>query len=321
MFFLWAGFILFILLMLAIDLGLFGKKSGEVSSKSAMRWVVVSVATALAFNVLIYFMYENHWLGLGTHADAVANGSQAAMQFFTGWIVEQSLSLDNVFVIAVIFGYFGIPLMYQHRVLFWGIVGALLMRGIVIAIGTALVRNLEWINYVFGALLVFTAYKMWQSGDEAPNLKNNLMVRIARRFYPVSSEFDGEKFFTVVNAKRAMTPLFLALLVVETTDVVFAVDSIPAVFAITQDPFIVFTSNVFAILNLRSLYFTLALVLKKFHYVKASLVFVLLFVGLKMLLEHFVPISTGMSLAVIAILLGGGFLLSIAVKENPSKGH
>lgn len=316
MFFLWVGFILFVLSMLAIDLGLFGKKSGEVSSKNAMRWVVVSVATALAFNVLIYFMYENHWLGLGTHAGSVADGSQAAMQFFTGWVVEQSLSLDNVFIIAVIFGYFGIPLMYQHRVLFWGIVGALVMRGIVIAIGTALIRNLEWINYFFGALLIFTAYKMWQSGENTPDLTRNFMVRIARRFYPVSTEFDGERFFTVKNSQRLMTPLFLALLVVETTDVVFAIDSIPAVFAITQDPFIVFTSNVFAILNLRSLYFTLALVLKKFHYVKFSLVFVLLFVGFKMLSEHFFPISTGASLSVIATLLGGGFLLSLLRKEK-----
>ena len=241
------------------------------------------------------------------------------MQYLTGWVLEQSLSLDNVFVIALIFGYFGVPLSQQHRVLFWGIIGVLVMRGIMIGIGAILIAKFDWIIYVFGAILILTAAKLLFAGDHEVDPSKNPLVRLFRRLYPVTDGFRGSKFFVVENGKRAITPLFLALLVVETTDLVFAVDSIPAVFAVTRDPFLVFTSNIFAILGLRSLYFTLAGLMEKFRHVKMALVFILAYVGVKMILSHHYKIPDLVSLGVIATALTLGVVFSLRSPTKPPK--
>jgi tellurite resistance protein TerC len=238
------------------------------------------------------------------------DGRTAALQFLTGYLLEQSLSLDNVFVIALIFAYFRIPLAYQHRVLFWGILGALVMRGVMIALGAALIARFDWVVYVFGGILILTAARMLISGDEEPEPEKNWLIRLARRIYPVTPELHGERFFVDVAGRRAATPLFLVLLMVESSDVLFAVDSIPAIFAVTQDPFLVFTSNVFAILGLRNLYFAIAPLLGKFRYLKTALVFILAFVGVKMLLSHTMPIPTLWSLSMIIGILAVGVLAS-----------
>jgi tellurite resistance protein TerC len=240
------------------------------------------------------------------------------MNIITCWLIEQSLSLDNIFVIAVIFAYFRVPSELQHRTLFWGIMGALIMRGVMIIAGAALISRFEWVIYIFGGLLIITALKMLWSGDEKVDPDHNPLVRLARRFFPVSPTYEGEHFFTRINGRLAMTPLFVTLLVIESTDVIFAVDSIPAVFGFTRDAFIVFTSNVFAILNLRSLYFALAGLIAQFRYLKVALVIVLLFVGVKMLLTHHVHISTSASLGFIAATLAAGIILSQIIPHKKS---
>ncbi|HWL92681.1 MAG TPA: TerC/Alx family metal homeostasis membrane protein [Phycisphaerae bacterium] len=311
------GFIIFVLLMLALDLGVFNKKAHVITASEATVWTCLIVILALIFNVLVYWIYStnfNEILGPG-EIGTPEKGWQAAGAFLTGYIIEQSLSLDNVFVIALIFAYFGVPAKYQHRVLFWGILGALVMRGVMIGVGAALIERFTWITYVFGAILILTAVKMLMAGEEKVDPEKNWLVRIARRIYPVTPHYEGEHFFTQLNGRRAITPLFLVLLVVESTDLLFAVDSIPAIFAITQDPFIVFTSNVFAILGLRSLYFVLAAVVDMFRYLKMSLVFVLAFVGVKMLIHHYFEISTPVSLAVVIGTLLVGVLASILSKK------
>jgi tellurite resistance protein TerC len=245
------------------------------------------------------------------HAGVVdLDGATAALQFFTGFLIEKSLSLDNIFVIALIFAHFRIPLAYQHRVLFWGILGALVLRGIMIAAGAALVQRFDWMVYVFGGALLFTAVRMLLAGHETLEPDKSTVLRLARRFHPVTTTLHGRHFFVIEDGRRTMTPLFLVLLLVESTDVLFAVDSIPAIFAVTTDPFLVFTSNVFAILGLRSLYFALAPLLDRFRYLKPSLVFILAFVGVKMILSHHWPIPTPASLAVIAGFLGVGIAAS-----------
>lgn len=313
---LWIGFIAFVLIMLALDLGVFNRKAHVVRTREALGWTGLCIVLALLFNVLVYFMYQHHLLGIGTGEGSRLNGKDAALHFFTGWIVEYSLSLDNIFVIAIIFQYFKVPAKYQHRVLFWGILGALVMRGIMIAAGAALIHRFEWIIYVFGVLLIFTAIKMLLTHQEDVSPEKNLFVRCARKLYPVTSDFEGHNFFTLVDGKRAITPLFLVLLVVESTDVLFAVDSIPAIFAITTDPFLVFTSNVFAILGLRSLFFALAGVMSRFHHLKSSLVFVLAFVGVKMLLSKYYPIDAPVSLAIIVGILVVGVIASLVGPEE-----
>ncbi len=302
---LWAGFVLFVLIMLAIDLGVLNREAHVIKTREAFIWSGFCVLLALAFNVAIYFIYENHWLGGHLH------GKQAAMEFFTGWLIEQSLSLDNIFVIAMIFGYFHVPQKYQHRTLFWGIIGALVMRGAMIGAGSALIQRFDWIIYVFGAMLILTAVKMLRSGEEKVEPDRNPLVKIARKLYPVTSDFHEQKFFVKVDGKQAVTPMFLVLLVIESTDLLFAVDSIPAIFAITKEPFIVFTSNVFAILNLRSMYFVLASAIEKFKYLKPSLVFVLAYVGVKMLLAHHYPIPTPVSMGMIIGILSIGIIASM----------
>lgn len=308
---LWLGFLAIIFILLALDLGVFNRHAHVITVREALKWTAVWVGVAMGFNVLVYFMYENHWFGIGQTVGHQLEGADAALKFFTGYVIEKSLSMDNIFVIAVIFGYFKVPPQYQHRVLFWGILGALLMRGGMIAVGTVMIRSFSWTIYIFGGLLIITAVRMLMSGDEHGDPNNNWLTRLAKKFYPVAEGFDGQKFFTVVNGKRAMTRLMIVLLVVESTDVLFAVDSIPAIFAITDDPFLVFTSNVFAILGLRSLYFALAGMIDKFRYLKPSLVFVLAFVGVKMIISHHYPIPTLVSLSVILGILLVGVLASI----------
>lgn len=308
----WIGFLIFVVLMLVLDLGVFHRKAHIISTTEALAWTAFWVMLALAFNLGIYFIYEHDWLGIG-HA---LGGKQAALQFFTGYLIEKSLSLDNIFVIALIFAYFRVPLMYQHRMLFWGVLGAVVMRGIMIAVGAALIARFDWIVYVFGALLIGTAVRMLIARHDNLVPERNLPVRLVRRIYPVTAHYDGQRFFTCVKGERAVTPLFLALLMVETADVLFAIDSIPAIFAITSDPFLVFTSNVFAILGLRSLYFALAAVMERFRFLKISLVCVLAFVGVKMMLSHHYRIPTVASLAIIVGILAVGVLASVVGRRR-----
>lgn len=320
---LWSGFILFVLLMLAIDLGVFNRKPHEITTREAVGWTTVWVVMALLFVPVVWWLYEHHAFGIGEHIGYELDGHEAAVMYLTGYVIEKSLSLDNIFVIALIFGYFHVPLAFQHRVLFWGILGALIMRGIMIAAGVALIRRFDWIVYVFGGLLLITAVRMLFSKQEEIHPDKNPLVRLARRFYPVTSEFDGARFFSHIEGRRAITPLLLVLLVVESSDVLFAVDSIPAIFAVTTDPFIVFTSNVFAILGLRSLYFVLASLLDKFHYLKLGLVFILAYVGVKMMLSHHVYIPTLLSLGLILGVLLVSMLASVWHTPPPEgkRGH
>ncbi len=307
----WIGFILFVLALLGLDLGVFNRKAHAIAVKEALAWSAFWISLAMIFNVAIYFMYERHLFGVGLEIGHELSGKQAALQFFTGYVIEKSLSLDNIFVIALIFAYFRVPGMYQHRVLFFGILGALILRGLMIAAGSALIARFNWIVYVFGAFLILTAVKMLIERHDNLEPEKNPFIRLARKLFPLSSEIDGERFFTRVGNKRAVTPLFLVLLMVESSDVLFAVDSIPAIFAVTRDPFLVFTSNIFAILGLRSLYFALAGVMDKFRFLKMGLVFLLAFVGVKMLLSHHHPIPTVVSLSIIAGILGVSILASI----------
>jgi tellurite resistance protein TerC len=304
--------------MLALDLGVFHRKTHTVTISEAAVWTTVWVILSLLFNAGVYWLYEHHFLGIGQAIGHELSGGQAALEFFTGYVIEKSLSLDNIFVIALIFAYFRVPAAFQHRVLFWGILGAMALRGVMIAAGTVLIHRFAWVTYVFGALLIVTAIKLLVVRHDNLEPDRNPLVRLARRIYPVSAELDGQKFFTRVAGQRAITPLLLVLLVVESTDLLFAVDSIPAIFAVTQDPFIVFTSNVFAILGLRSLYFVLAGVMDKFRYLKTSLVFLLAFVGVKMLLANHYPIPTLMSLGIISGILSVGVLASILAGHRDS---
>ncbi len=290
----WAAFVAAVLFFLALDLGVFHRKAHVVSFREALSWTVVWIITAMVFAFVVAPRMTNDW------------GPAQTNEFITGYIVELSLSMDNVFVIAIIFSYFRVPQSYQHRVLFWGIVGALLMRGVMIWGGGELIKRFHWILYVFGAFLLFTGLKMLFAKDEGMEPEKNPVVRMARKYLPISNQFDGQKFTTVINGKKFFTPLFLVLLIVETTDLVFALDSIPAIFGITKNSFIVFTSNVFAILGLRSLYFVLAGAIGYFRYLKYGLSLVLVFIGAKMLLHMWniiVPpnVSLGAVVGILAV--------------------
>ena len=302
---LWIGFNLFVLALLALDLGVFHQKAHRVSIKEATIWSIVWITLSLLFNLGIYFFWDNL-----VPASDYTNG-EAALAFLTGYLLEKSLSVDNIFIFVVIFTYFAVPAMYQHRVLFWGILGALVMRGILIVIGAALLKEFHWIIYVFGAFLIFTGVRMAIERNEEAHPEKNPVIKILRRIMPVTENYEGEQFFVRRMGKLMATPLFLVLLVVESTDLIFAVDSIPAIFAVTDDPFIVYTSNVFAILGLRSLYFLLAGVVDKFHYLKLGLSAVLVFVGVKMVLTDIYKIPIGLSLGVIATILTISILASI----------
>ena len=294
----WIAFNVFVLAMLALDLGVFHRHAHEIKFKEAAGWSVVWISLALVFNAGLYLFWDR------ISPNSPYSNSQAGLAFLTGYLLEKSLSVDNIFVIALIFTYFSVPQQYQHRVLFWGILGALVMRGIMIALGATLIKEFHWIIYIFGAFLIFTGIKMAFHKDEGIDPEKNPLIWVFRRLMPVSNEYDGQKFFTRRNGVLMATPLFLCLLMVEFTDLVFAVDSIPAIFAVTQDPFIVYTSNVFAILGLRSLYFVLAGMMHQFHYLKLGLAVVLTFVGVKMLLtETAWKIPTELSLLVVAGIL------------------
>jgi tellurite resistance protein TerC len=312
---LWVGFVVVVLLLLAFDLGVLNRKPHVVSTREALAWTALWVALSLAFNGLVYLIYEHGWLGireaLGVTEAAPGAGRRAAVEFFTAYIVEKSLSLDNIFVIALVFRYFGVPPEQQHRVLFWGILGALVLRGLMIGFGLALIHEFEWITYVFGGFLLVTAAKMAMAGDEEVDPERNLLMRLVRRFFPVTEGFRGSKFVVREAGRWAVTPLLLALVVVESTDVVFAVDSIPAVFGVTSDAFIVFTSNVCAILGLRALYFALAAILHRFGHIQHSLVGVLAFVGVKMLIASWFHIPATVSLAIIGGLIALGIMASL----------
>jgi tellurite resistance protein TerC len=271
---------------------------------------------SLLFSVFIYFAYTNNWLPQGSHA---LTGKEAVITYLTGYLVEQSLSIDNIFVIAIIFSYFNIPQANQHRVLFWGILGAIIFRGLMIGVGAVLMESFTWIVYIFGIILLYAAYKMLKSGThESIHPENNPTIKLVKRFFPVTTKFHGDHFFIKEGKLWVATPLFIALMVVETTDIMFAFDSIPAIFAITTDPFIVFTSNIFAILGLRSLYFVLAAFIDKFEYLKYSLVAILAFVGIKMLVSHQIHLPDWLSLAFILFALTVGVVLSM-LKENKTK--
>lgn len=315
----WVGFIVVILTLLAIDLGVVNRKEHVIGTREALAWTGFFVGLALSFNVLIYFLYEYHWLGIGLTYGQALTGKQAALQFFTGYLIEESLSLDNIFVIALILAHFKIPSIYQHRVLFWGILGALIFRGIMISAGSVLIARFYWVNYAFGLLLFFTAVKMLIARHDDPNFDENLIVRVVKKFFPVSRDLHGNHFFIKINDRWTITPLFLTLLIVEVTDIVFAVDSIPAIFAVTSEPFLVFTSNVFAILGLRSLYFALAGLMGMFRYLKASLIFILAFVGVKISLAHHFKIHTALSLAIILGILAAGILASFVSSRRDLK--
>jgi TerC family integral membrane protein len=302
--FLWIGFNVFVLGMLALDLGVFHRHAHTVSIKEASVWSVVWIALAMLFNLGILFAW----------------GREQALEFLTGYVIEKSLSVDNLFVFLMIFQYFNTPSEYQHRVLFWGILGALVLRALFIVTGSALLSNFHWMIYVFGGFLIVTGVKMYLQGDEKIAPEKNPVVRLFERCVPISKKYEGQKFFIRRDGKTYATLLMLVLIVVETTDVIFAVDSIPAIFAITEDPFIVYTSNVFAILGLRALYFMLAGVMEMFVYLKVGLSFVLCFVGAKMMLVDIYKIPIGASLAVIAGVLLLSVLASwwIQPKKSPA---
>ncbi len=307
----WIGFLVFVLTMVLLDLGVFHRRARPVRVREALAWTVFWVFLALAFNVLVFFLYEENW-GAGVSVSTYhLSGQAAAAQFLAGYVLEKSLSVDNIFVIAMIFAYFSVPLAQQHRVLFWGILGAVVLRGVMIALGAVLIARFDWVVYIFGGLLLISAVKMLVVRHDNIDPERNLLVRIVRRLYPVSADVRSGRFFVLRNGSRAATPLLLALLLVESSDVLFAVDSIPAVFAVTRDPFLVYTSNIFAILGLRSLYFVLAGFMDKFRYLKMSLVFVLSYVGVKMILSHHYPIPTLVSLAIIGGILSVGVLASL----------
>lgn len=282
---LWIGFNIFVLLMLALDLGVFNRKAHVISVKEATLWSVAWITLAMIFNLILYF-----W-----------QGSDVALKFLTGYVIEKSLSVDNIFVFVLVFSAFGVPALYQHRVLYWGILGALVMRGALIFAGSALLERFHFIIYVFGAFLIFTGIKMAfdKSDEEGVDVEKNPLLKFFRKRFPVTDGYEGQKFFVKRDGKTFITPLLLVLVVIESTDLVFAVDSIPAIFAVTTDPFIVYTSNVFAILGLRSLYFLLAGVMDKFYYLKLGLSVVLTFVGIKMVIIDIYHMPTLVSLAVI----------------------
>jgi tellurite resistance protein TerC len=307
----WTGFIVCILIFIALDLGVFHRGSRVVKFKEALAWSALWFTLAMLFAVAMAF----------------ARGHEEAVQFTTGYLIELSLSLDNILVIALIFSTFRVPPQFQHRVLFWGILGALAMRGAMIAVGAALINKFEWVLYVFGVFLVFTGIKMFFAGQQTVEPEKNIVLRLARKLFPVTQNFEGEKFFTRLDKRIALTPLALVLLLVETTDLIFAVDSVPAVFSITKSAFIVFTSNVFAILGLRSMYFLLAGALGYFRHLKLGLSVVLVFVGTKMLLDPHgnapqwfqIAIPTGVSLLVVAAILLIAIVLSVTAARREKK--
>lgn len=318
----WGIFIAFILVLLLLDLGVFHKDNTVITTKEATKWTFIWVALSMVFNVFIYFGYELHWFGLGETVGTIGtSGKQAALDFFTGYLLEKSLSIDNIFVIALIFSYFKIETKYQHRILFWGILGALVFRSIMIVAGIELLHKFEWMILILGAILIFSGLKMIFGKEEDENVGDSFIVKAFSKMIPVHTGAPQEFLFYRKRGILFATSSFLALLVVELTDLFFAIDSIPAIIAITEDEFIVFSSNIMAILGLRSLYFVLASSLMDFKYLKTSLSVILLFVGAKMLAHYFdIHIPTVFSLGFIVICLVAGIYFSLLhIKKNPKK--
>lgn len=295
----WVGFNVFVLIMLALDLGLFNRTAHKISLKEALTWSFIWFSLAMCFNAIIYF-----W-----------QGHEKALEFFTGYVIEKSLSVDNIFVFVLLFSYFRTPAIYQHKILFWGIIGALLMRAIFIFAGISMLEKFHWTIYVFGAILIITGYRMLTQKEKMMEPEKNSIIKFFKKIVPVTHELHGPKFFVRINKKRYATPLFLVLVIVEFTDLIFAVDSIPAILAITQDRFIVYTSNVFAILGLRSLYFALAGIIDKFHYLATGLAIILIFAGLKMLVSDYYKLPTYIALLIII----GVLTLSIVASLRHNK--
>jgi len=308
----WVGFILCVLLFLALDLGLLNRRARTIPFREAVAWSALWFALAMAF----------------AGAVAYGRGREEAIQFTTGYLIELSLSLDNILVIALVFAWFRVPREHQHRLLFWGILGALVMRGAMIGLGVELINRFDWVLYLFGAFLLFAGVKMLLSGQTTVNPERNLALRLARKLFAVSPDPDGQKFFTRLNGRRALTPLAVVLLIIETTDLIFALDSVPAVFSVTRNAFIVFTSNIFAILGLRSLYFLLVGALDYFRYLKIGLSVVLVFIGVKMLIDPHgrpepkgfqVELPTSVSLMVVATIIIIAIVLSVMVAEREKR--
>lgn len=310
---LWVGFNVFVLVLLALDLGVFHRKAHAVSMKEALTWSIVWITLSLLFNLVIYLFWDQM-----VPNSSYTNG-EAALAFLTGYLIEKSLSVDNIFVFILIFSYFAVPDQYQHRVLFWGILGALIMRGTLILVGSVLLETFHWIIYVFGAFLIFTGIRMARQKEEELKPDENPIVKFFKRFVPVTDNYEGDKFFIRRAGRLFATPLFLVLLVVESTDLVFAVDSIPAIFAVTRDPFIVYTSNVCAILGLRALYFLLANVMHQFEYLKLGLAVVLTFIGVKMVIIDLYKIPVGVSLAVVASVLTLSIVASLIKNRRDAR--
>jgi len=298
----WAGFSLIIIALLALDLGVFHRKAHTVSVSEALKWTFVWISLALIFNIWVWWCF----------------GVNTALEFLTGYLIEKALSVDNLFIFIVIFSYFSVPRALQHRVLFWGILGALILRAIFIAIGAVLLQKFHWIIYPFGLLLIWTGIKLFFERDPTIHPEKNLVQRFFKRFIPMTKDFRGNSFFIIEAGRLYATPLFLVLVTIEVTDLIFAVDSIPAIFAVSSDPFIVYTSNIFAILGLRALYFALAGVIEKFCYLRIGLALVLVFVGSKMLISGYFKVPIVLSLGIVVFLIGGAIIVSLLF---PPKSH
>src|SRR5680860_96626 len=312
----WIGFIAVVIVFLALDLGVFHKNDHVIKSKEAEIWTGIWVTVALAFSGVIYWLFST---GMVENPTGLTPNT-AVLKYITGYLIELSLSIDNVFIIAVIFSSFKIPALYQHRVLFWGILGAIIFRGLMILFGVALINKFEWIIYVFGVFLLITAFRMLKSDDHQSDPKNSWLFKQLKKVIPITTERHGHDFFIKRMGVTAATPLLVALIVIELTDVLFALDSIPAILAITADPFIVFSSNILAILGLRSMYFLISRMLQKFRYINYSLVVILAFVGLKMLFSHQLEMPEWVSLAVISVSLLAGVLASLALPDKGTEG-
>jgi tellurite resistance protein TerC len=312
----WIVFLAAIFLFLALDLGVFNKTPHIISTKEASKWTVIWVSLSFLFSGVIYWLYANNFIANPDELKPAA----ASIKYITGYLIELSLSVDNIFVIAIIFSSFKIPQKYQHRVLFWGIMGALIFRGLMIYFGVLLINKFSWTTYIFGLFLIFTAAKMlFSKEDEKFEPKNSFVYKSLRKIMPVTSHINGEHFFIKRRHIKAATPLFVALIVIEVMDVIFALDSVPAILAITSDPFLVFSSNIFAILGLRSMYFFLANMLAKFSYLEYSLIAILSFVGFKMLSHDFIEIPEWVSLTFIALSLLLGIIVSLQMSKKESK--
>jgi tellurite resistance protein TerC len=312
----WLFFILLILALLFIDLKLVHKEDHEISMKESLTWTMVWVAIALLFSIAVYYIYEHNFYNINTHN---LKPGEAVLDYITGFLIEKSLSLDNIFVIAIIFSYFKIEKKYQHNILFWGIIGALVFRGVMILLGAAFIDRLSWSTYILGAILIYSAVQMLRVKHEDTEYGNNPLLKLIEKIWPVKWEVRNSSYFIKENGKTFITVSFATLLVIEFTDVLFAVDSIPAILAVTTDPFIVFTSNIFAILGLRNLYFFLVSIMDRFGYIKYSLVFILAFVGVKMMMVHYYKLPSWISLVTIILALAVGIFASMIMTKQELK--